>query len=208
MKVQEPAAGRMVITYDSWHLTRLMSAFAIVFLGVAGYDVFIGARGTDRLIGLLAAAGTCLGVAVIFLEAASFEFATTTRTITWRRRWGLRQQSGTMPFATVQSVQAERPMGDDGTPSRRIVFRTTDGATIPLTVGYQPDPDGEVLKIADRIRLVMGQGSGPSPTQEVERLVASGRTIDAIRVLREGQGLSLTEAKLRVDELRRRRSNQ
>jgi hypothetical protein len=206
MKVQEPVAGTMVIAYDSWALTRLMSVFAVVFLGVAGYDVFIGVRGTGRLIGLLAAAGTCLGVAVIFLEAASFELVAATRTITWSRRWALRQHSGTITFASVQSVQAERPMGDDGTPSRRIVFRTTDGATVPLTVGYQPDPDGEVLKIADRIRRFIGQSSEPSPLQAVERLVASGRKIDAIRVLREEQGLSLTEAKQRVDELHRRNS--
>jgi ribosomal protein L7/L12 len=39
--------------------------------------------------------------------------------------------------------------------------------------------------------------------QEAERLVSSGRKIDAIRVLREEQGLSLTEAKQRVDELLR-----
>ena len=208
MKVQEPVAGTMVITHDSWALTRLMLVFAVVFLGVAGYDIFIGARGTGRLIGLLAAAGACLGVAVVFLEAASFEFVAASRTITWRRRWALRQYSGTIPFAAVQSVQAERPMGDSGTPSRRIIFRTTDGAAIPLTVGYQPDPDGEVLKIADRIRLFIGQSSEPSPMQEVERLVASGRRIDAIRALREEQGLSLTDAKRRVDELHRRNLEQ
>ncbi len=201
MKVQEPAAGTMVISYDSWALTRLMFAFAVLFLGIAGYDVFIGARGTDRLIGLLAAAGTCLAVAIIFLEKASFEFVRTTQTITWRRRWALRQHSGTIPFAAVQSVHAERPLGDDGTPSRRVIFRTTDGAEIPLTVGYQPDPNGEVLKIAERIRVVLGHSSEQAPMREVERLVSSGKKLEAIRVLREEQDLSLTEAKQRVDEL-------
>ena len=201
MKVQEPAADTMVISYDSWALTRLMFVFAVLFLGIAGYDVFIGARGTDRLIGLLAAAGTCLAVAIIFLENASFEFVRTTQTITWRRRWALRQRSGTIPFAAVQSVHAERPLGDDGTPSRRVIFRTTDGSEIPLTVGYQPDPNGEVLKIAERIRVVLGHSSEQAPMQEVERLVSSGKKLEAIRVLREEQDLSLTEAKQRVDEL-------
>ena len=191
----------MVISYDSWALTRLMFVFAVLFLGIAGYDVFIGARGTDRLIGLLAAAGTCLAVAIIFLEKASFEFVRTTETITWRRRWALRQHSGTIPFAAVQSVHAERPLGDDGMPERRVIFRTTDGTEIALTVGYQPDPNGEVLKIAERIRVVLGHSSEQAPMREVERLVSSGKKLEAIRVLREEQDLSLTEAKQRVDEL-------
>jgi hypothetical protein len=201
MKVQEPVAGTIVISYDGWALTRLTFVFAVLFLGIAGYDVFIGARGTDRLIGLLAAAGTCLAVAIIFLEKASFEFVRTTQTITWCRRWALRQDSGTIPFAAVQSVHAERPLGDDGTPSRRVIFRTTDGAEIPLTVGYQPDPNGEVLKIAERIREVLGHSSEQVSMQEVERLVISGKKLEAIRVLREDQDLSLSEAKQRVDEL-------
>ena len=94
-------------------------------------------------------------------------------------------------------------MGDDGPPSRRIVVRTTDGAVIPLTVGYRPDPDGEVLKTVDRIRVFLWQYTERAPMQEAERLASSGRKIDAIRVLREEQGLSLTEAKQRVDELHR-----
>ncbi len=204
MKVQEPVAGTMVITYDSRALTRLMFAFAVLFLGVAGYDFYIGTRGTERLIGLLAAAATCSSVAIVFLETAAFEFVRSTRTITWRRRWALRQRSGSIAFADVESVMAERPMGDDGTPSRRIIFRTTDGVTIPLTVGYQPDPDDQVLKIADRVRAFLGQSSEQAHVQEVERLVASGRKVDAIRLLREEQGLGLTEAKQRVDELDRR----
>lgn len=203
MKIEEPVDGTLVVTYDSRALTRLMLVFTAVFLGVALYDVFVGPRGPARLIGLLGAAATCLLVAVVFLETAWFEFVRGTRTITWRRRWALQRRSGSLSFAAVQSVHAERPMGDDGTPSRRIVVRTTDGAVIPLTVGYRPDPDGEVLKTVDRIRVFLGQYTERAPMQEAERLASSGRKIDAIRVLREEQGLSLTEAKQRVDELHR-----
>jgi ribosomal protein L7/L12 len=40
--------------------------------------------------------------------------------------------------------------------------------------------------------------------EELKLLIATGRKIEAVRVLRENEGLSLTEAKQRVDELNRR----
>jgi hypothetical protein len=207
MKVEELANGSLVVTYDGSPLAKFMLVFMVLFLGTAAYDVFVGARGTDRLIGLLGAAATCLLVSIVFLETARFEFAGATHLVTWRRRWGLRERSGTMPFSAIQSVMVERPMGDDGTPSRRISLRTADGTGIPLTVGYRPDADGVILKIADRIRVVLGHKVEERRLDDVEALVASGKTIEAIKVLRETDGLSLTDAKQRVEELRRKASS-
>jgi hypothetical protein len=208
MTIEEPVDGTLVAAYDGRGLTRLMLAFMATLLGVAVYDVLAGTRGTDRLIGLLGAAATCLAVAVVFLETARFEFASASRMITWRRRWALRERAGTIPFAAVQSVVVERPMGDDGTPSRRITLRTNDGVVVPMTIGYRPDPDDAMLQMANRIRGFIGLHSDQASMQDVEALAAGGRTIDAIRVLREREGLSLTEAKQRVDELKPARRQQ
>lgn len=207
MKVDELADGSLVVSYDGSPLAKFMLGFMAVFLGTAAYDVFIGTRGTDRLIGLLGASATCLVIAVVFLETASFEFSTPTHLVTWRRRWGLRQRSGTIPFGAIQSVMVERPIGDDGTPSRRINLRMMDGATVPLTVGYRPDSDGEILTVADRIRVVLGHNAEETRSDDVASLIAAGKTIDAIKILRETEGLSLTDAKQRVDELRRKASS-
>jgi len=200
MTIDERDDGTIIVTYDSTRLTWLMLAGAAVCLIVAGYDVSAGARGTDRVLGLFGAAGTCLLVAVVFLERAWFEFAPATRIVTWRRRWALRERSGTTPFKAIQSVLVERPIGDEGTPSRRIVLKTMDGDDIPITVGYRPDADGAVLRIASRIRALLGQESG-GHMHTVQALIAAGQTIDAIRVLREEEGLSLLDAKRRVEEL-------
>ena len=201
MTIDERDDGTTIVTYDSTRLTWLMLAGAAVCLIVAGYDVSIGARGTDRVLGLFGAAGTCLLVAVVFLERAWFEFAPSTRIVTWRRRWALRERSGTTPFKAIQSVLVERPIGDEGTPSRRIVLKTMGGDDIPITVGYRPDADGAVLHIANRIRALLGHESGATHLHNVQVLIAAGKTIEAIRVLREEEGLSLVEAKRRVEEL-------
>jgi hypothetical protein len=201
MTIDERSDGTILVTYDGTRLTWLMLANGVVCLATAGYDVFIGARGAGRLAGLLSAAGTCLLVAIILLERARFEFASGTRVATWRRRWALRHDSGSIPFGSIQRVLVERPIGDDGTPSRRIVLKTMTGEEIPVTVGYRPDADGAVLHIANRIRVLLGHDSDATHMLNVRALIAAGKTIDAIRLLREEEGLSLTDAKRRIEEL-------
>jgi len=201
MKLEESADGTITVSYDGRSLTRVMLVVATLFLGVAGYDVFLGARGTDRLLGLLASAVTCLLVAVAFLETACFQFGRAVKTVTWRRRWGLRERSGSIAFANIRAVLVERPIGDDGTPSRRIALKTTDGTIVPITVGYRPDPEGSIVDIAGRIRALLGHDAAQTHQSHVEALVADGKLVEAIRVLREEEQLSLVEAKRRVDAL-------
>jgi hypothetical protein len=201
MTLDERADGTLVVSYDSVTLTRVMPAATVLFLAVAAYDVVIGTRGTDRLAGLLGSAATCLLVAIVFLERAWFEFAPDSRTVTWRRRWALQLRSGSIPFGSIQSVLVERPIGDDGTPSRRITLQTVGGEEIPITVGYRPDRDGVVLEIASRIRALLGHETSATHMPTVKALLAAGKTFDAIRVLREEEGLSLTAAKRRVEDL-------
>jgi hypothetical protein len=68
MTIEERHDGTILVTYDSTRLTWLMLAVGGVCLATAGYDVFIGSRGTDRLASVLGAAGTCLLVAIVFLD--------------------------------------------------------------------------------------------------------------------------------------------
>ena len=93
-------------------------------------------------------------------------------------------------------------MGDHGTPSRRITLKTSSGEEIPITVGYRPDGDCKVLQIATRIRTLLGHDTGATHLHNVKALIAAGKVIDAIRILREEEGLSLVDAKRRVEEMR------
>jgi hypothetical protein len=199
MKADETADGTLVVSYSSAGLAMLFLVLLTVFLAIALYDVTMGTRGTDRMVGLLGAAATCLVSGLVVLETTRFEFARSTRTLSWRRRWGLRVRSGSLRFSDIRSVSLQRPMGDDGTPSRRIIITTTSGVEVPVTIGYAADPDEAVVQVADLIRAVVGLKQDGTPSKEIETLIAEGRTIEAIKRLRE-TGSSLTDAKRRVDE--------
>ena len=47
MNLGETADGTLVVTYDGRGLTKLMLVATALFVGVAGYDLFVGARGTE-----------------------------------------------------------------------------------------------------------------------------------------------------------------
>jgi hypothetical protein len=205
MQAHDRGDGTLVVTYDGTSLTKLLFVIALILLGTATYDVLIGSRGTDRLIGLVGASATCVLAGLASLEQCRFAFDPSTRTIVWRRRWGFRQRSGSIPFDSVREVALQRPIGDEGVPSRRIALLFHDAREVPVTVGYRPDAHDEILKIAALIRTRLGQPPGGSPSESLQALVNAGQTIEAIKRLREDEGLSLSDAKRRVDAIREKK---
>jgi hypothetical protein len=206
MQAHDRSDGTLVVTYDGTSLTKLLLVMAVLFAGTAIYDVFIGARGTDRLIGLGGAVATCVLAALVSLEQSHFTFDASARTIVWTRRWGLRRRSGSIPFDSVREVAVQRPLGDDGVPSRRIALQFDDVPEVPVTVGYRPDVNGEILTIAASIRARLGQPAAGATLDSLQRLVDAGQTIEAIKRVRQDEGLSLSEAKRRVDALTKKES--
>jgi hypothetical protein len=152
--------------------------------------------------GPLLGATMCFAIAVATSETARFAFDPARRRIDWRRRWTWWRRAGVIPFDHVRDVLVQSPVGDDGVPSRRIALRLADGGELPMTTGYSPDPDDAMVHLASRIRALVGLAGDESAP--VAALAKTGRTIDAVRLLRQTTGVSLDEAVRRVDELRRR----
>ena len=195
--------GSLLLTYDSAGLSVALFGFAAILIATAAYDYFIGPRGTDRLIGIVGGVATC-GISGLDGPGTGRESASIsrTRTIDWTRRWGLRRRSGMLSFDDVTAVTTERPLGDDGTPSRRIVVTTRDHRTVPFTVGYHSDAAGELMQLADRVRDLIGPGG--QSADHLQSLVDAGRILDAIKLAERNPGLSLTDAKSLVDSMRKR----
>ena len=57
------------------------------------------------------------------------------------------------------------------------------------------------MQLAARIRRVMGSVETGTVSDSVKALVEAGRRIEAIKLLRESAGLTLEDAKSRVDQL-------
>jgi hypothetical protein len=202
MTTREDADGALLLTYDSSLFTKWLIGATLVLLGTAAYDYFIGTRGDERMIGLLAGAATCAITALVMLEQVNFRVDPQSRLIEWEQRWGFRQRAGVTPFADIRHVSVEQPIGDTGVPSRRVCLHLADGSLLPITVGYRPDGDEQISKAAEKLRAVLGQRQ-PTPAESVRILIEQGRTVEAIKILVEREGLSLAEAKDRVDQIRR-----
>lgn len=198
--------GSLLLTYDGSLASKWAVGITIVLLGTAVYDHFIGARGDDRMVALLASAAMAALMALVLLEQSRFRLDPATRLVEWDTRWGFSRRSGLLKFADIQHVSVDVPIGDSGVPSRRVVLHLSDGTLLPLTKGYQPDIDDAIQHAAEAIRGTLGQ---PAPTSgdSARALLAHGKTVDAVKLLVDRDGLSLTEARQRVDAMRHDRRN-
>lgn len=202
MTLSKQLDGSLLVTYDSTRWSRIAIGLTLVLLGTAVYDHFIGTRGDDRIIALLAGAATTALTALVVLEQSRFRFDSVTRLIEWDKRWGFKRDSGLLKFADVQHVSVDVPIGDTGVPSRRIVLHLSNGTLLSMTAGYRPDTDNEIVKSADVIREALGQAP-PTIEQSVRALLAHGKTVDAMKLLVDREGITLSEAKQRIDAMDR-----
>jgi len=200
---RETADGSLELVYDSSFWSKLAATATVLLLAAAAYDYFAGTGRDHRIIGLLASAATLGLTAIVMLEQSLFRFDPLLQSIDWQQRWAFRHRRGTLAFGDVRHVGLERPIGDQGVPSHRVVLHLANGEVLPVTVGYRPDDDQSIARAADTVRRVLGHAP-PSAAESARRLIEQGRTIDAVRLLAEWEGLSLTEAKAQVDRLRER----
>ena len=151
------------------------------------------------------AIGIALGVlfsafgAVLLFRRDRFVFDTEQDRVSWRK-WSLaRSSSGDFAFSDILDVTIESTSGAEGGGSYRVALRTKD-RTVPLTEAYAGSADRWRPTVA-RIRRILGQAGERSGDVDMESLVEQGRKIDAIRQLRETEGLSLTQARTRVESV-------
>lgn len=201
MEMTKSADGSLLLTHDGRLWSKWLLGGALLMVATAVYDLTIGSRGDDRLIGLIGGIATCAGAAAVMFETARWRVDPFHRRIEWERRWAFQHRSGTLAFADVRHVAIEVPIGDDGVPSRRVVLHMHDGSMIPVTVGYRPDGDSHIVNAAEELRALLGHQAKPPADETVRALLASGRKIDAVKVLVEQEQLSLSEAKARIDAL-------
>jgi hypothetical protein len=203
MQSHEDTGGAIVVTYDSTSLSILLAVVALVGVGMAGYDSFIGSHaGVGHSLGQeLTGAAVFALLGLVLREKLYFRFDPVEKLITWTRRGVFRHREGVIAFDDVRAVEV--PIGDDDVPSRRICLRLADRSILPLATAFHGDRDNSIFRLAGRLRMVLGQPEYPSVMESAQSLVDAGRTVEAVRLLIEGEGLSRIDAKTRVDEMRK-----
>jgi hypothetical protein len=146
----------------------------------------------DRVIGSLGAAATCALAFLFGSENCDFSFEAATGLLSWSRQRGFFKPKGSAALDSIGSVVLQSCLGNDRYyPKHRVVLVIKD-QELPLTIAYEHDAMNEV--IAEWIRAFIGKSSKSLTEDSLEELVADGRHIDPIRLLREKTGVSLSEA--------------
>ena len=176
---------------------------------LAATSIMFAAGLASHIDGLLSgekeAIGMAIGIlfsafgAVLLFRRDRFVFDTSAERVTWRK-WSLaRSSSGELDFSDILDVTIESISGAEGGGSYRVALRTKEG-TVPLTEAYAGGTD-RWRPTAARIRRILGQAGERPADADTDSLLDQGRKIDAIRQLRETEGLSLTQAKAKVESI-------
>ena len=155
---------------------------------------------SEPCIGLAGSGATCVLFFLAGYENSHFRFDRQSRMLAWSRQHGLFKRHGAVAFGDIDGVALQSCIGNDRYyPKHRVVLLTRQGE-LPVNVAYEYDAMNEM--IAQNIRSFLGMTAGDLIEDSVAALVDSGRKVDAIRLLREKRGLSLSEAHTAIAQLR------
>lgn len=139
-----------------------------------------------------------------FLRATDVTFDKVGRICAIRRFDVLRVKRTQIAFADIVDVRVEiEPMPDNPASISCRLSLVTASAVIPLTASYEPDQDRYNAMRDAVLEVVFKDRRKPAARDPVRMLVKEGRMIDAVAILRIRDGLDLTTASARVDELRK-----
>jgi len=157
-----------------------------------------------ELFGILAAAVIPLIGVGLMNEFVRFHFNIGERTLSWKRTGLFGRKGGTVLFADIRKVVIETSSEHSrvSTTTYRLAVTTNDG-NIPMTRYFKAGEryKKELESIAELIDGALGRDHKRFIEDSILELVATGRRIDAVRLVREHYRFGLTEAKRFIDEL-------
>jgi hypothetical protein len=205
MRTEKLPNGSLVIQ-ERWTLLRATCASAAFLLPVV---VFLaasveGSLGWQRLVGSALGSMLLLAIAAI-VQDRRFVFDPSTRTMTWEQRNWFRSRGARLPFSDIKDVVVPFSRETDLESNRRrnhytAMLVTTTGQ-IPLTATSSMRKQ-EYVDLADAVLAILSRPHEQSAGAEIDRLIAAGRTIDAIALVRAQQGLGLAEARALVETIK------
>lgn len=200
--MKETTHNSVVTFEESAIVLPLIFGAAALFLA---YQVIMAYVAVPPELGDIAGASVTglvfFGAAVFFAERSIFAFDPRVGTLFWRRANIFTRRSGKISFGDITGVELQSMSGGKAVPSYRIMLRARSG-DVPMTRGYSGGPK-KWQPIAERIQAIMGESTDGTPLDSgIEGLVRDGRIIDAVRQLRDAEGLSLEDAKAEIERIK------
>jgi hypothetical protein len=196
MRITESTPSHLRLRDRTLWISGVCFAAAVVLAARAALD-------RDQLGELIPAALSAM-FGLAFLRATNVTFDKVVERICAIYRFDvLRVRRTRLAFADIVDARVEigPSPGDSPVISCRLSL-VTGSAVVPLTAGYEPDQHRYNAMRAAVLEAVFGDGPKPSALDPVRMLVKERRIIDAVSMLQMRDGLDLTTASARVDELR------
>jgi hypothetical protein len=206
MKLRTLPDGSLVLEERLTLLRWGALVLALALVAVLGHGAWVRGRLLPR-----EAVGGGLGVmALVGLSAAvadrEFRFNRALGRMTWTVRHLTRTRIGEVRFHEIEGVVLRSEVDTDN-PSRPLHYTPlleTRAGTIPLS-SFNSRDRKHCEEVAHAVAVVLGRPTESVKALAVEDLVAAGRLVDAITLVRKERGLDLSAAKSYVDSLRRRK---
>jgi hypothetical protein len=191
---------------ESFRILRLLCLACALIALLLFILMFGGGYGESAKAGWAALGVAVLCLAGMVVNDRSFRFDATSRMVTWRQENLFRAKHGRIPFADVRDVVVvgERSRDHDnavgGYATKYGAALVTAAGNIPLS-SHHSRREQDFRELAERVREVLGM---PMQSQEDEaaRLVAAGRMIDAVALIRKRDGVDLATARAAAERLR------
>jgi hypothetical protein len=174
---------------------------SVVCFSAAGFEVAsFAAHG--GLLSELVTATVAVAFGLAFLRATDVTFDKARRTCAVRRFDIIRAMRQQLAFHDIKDIRIDVCPGTDSDGISCRLSLVTASDVVPLTAGYEPELSRHNAMRDTLLEVLFGDGPRPAPVDPVLDLVEQGNIIDAIEVLRRRDGLSLTAARTRIDEIR------
>jgi hypothetical protein len=196
MRISENTPSRLKLRDRTLWISGICFAAAAILIARFAFD-------HDQPEQLIPAALSLI-FGLAFLHATDVTFDKVQRICTIRRFDVLRVTRTHLAFSDITDVRVEiAPMPDEAAVLSCRLSLVTASAVLPLTASYEPDQARYHAMRDAVLDAVFGDSPRPAPLDPVRMLVKQGRIIDAVAILRMREGLDLTTASARVDELRK-----
>lgn len=201
MKIIESTDRKLVVEDFSWRMGAVFGSSSLYAIWKISGIKF---SNLEDILGPFLALAMMLLATALLTYRTRFDFDLDSKKVKWFSKRITGFKGGEFPLSDIGNVviQGSTAGNSNNVPTYSITIEKTDGSKIPLSPAYIADEKGNTEAI-EKIRelLTMDTDISEIKDQSVESMVADGRIVDAIKMVRNWQGVSLTDAHNIIKEI-------